>query len=118
MQIRKGAQPANVEREFNVDLSRDEVMNILIAALKSKLGPNVRLSDIQVAGDENDRLQSVTLKGIETIPLLWKPDEPQKPTAPPTVVQTPTAPARIPPEPVAASVAASNGNGNGHPFGK
>ncbi len=85
MQIRKGTPPPSVERELAVDLTRDEVLAVLVNYIKTKLGSNVRLSDISVAADELDKLTSVTISGVEVIPLVWKAnDDVAKPTQAPT----------------------------------
>lgn len=88
MQVRKGTPPPTVERELAVDLTRDEVLAVLVNYVKTKLGPNLRFDDIQVTGDEHDKLHSVTISGIEVVQLAWKnPQDPVVPT-PPAVPQS------------------------------
>ena len=99
MQIKKGTPPATVERPIAVELSRDEVLSILVAFIKTKLGPNTRFEDIQVTGDEMDKLHSVTVAGVELVPVSWQTkDDPAKPTQPATAQPTPgTIPVIAPP---------------------
>lgn len=80
MEVRRGNPPQTIERQISVDLNRDEILAVVVNHIKSKIGPNLRFDDIQVAGDENDRLQFVTVSGVEVVQLSWK-DEKAEPTS-------------------------------------
>lgn len=99
MQIKKGTPPATVERPIAVELTREEVLSILVTYIKTKLGSNTRFEDIQVTGDEMDKLHSVTVAGVELVPLSWQKDDPSsRPTQPATVQGGPISiPAVVPP---------------------
>lgn len=72
MQVRKGTPPASVERPVAVDITREEIMALIVTHLKSKLGANFRFDDnIQVIADELDKVTTVTVTGVEVIPLNW-----------------------------------------------
>jgi hypothetical protein len=84
MNIRKGDPPKAVERQVTIELTRDEVLSILVSHLKLKLqGYPIRFEEIQVAGDDNGALTLFELSGVEVIPLNWdKQDKPEKPAEP------------------------------------
>jgi hypothetical protein len=99
MQVRKGNPPAMVERPVEVDLSREEVLTVIVNYVKAKLGVNYNFNDIKVAGDEHDKLQSVSISGSEIIPLTWKADDATSTVKPvPTPVTTPPTPPFVKPK--------------------
>jgi hypothetical protein len=67
--------------------------------LNAKLGVNYNFNDIKVAGDEHDKLQSVSISGSEIIPLTWKADDATSTVKPvPTPVTTPPTPPFVKPK--------------------
>lgn len=72
MQVRKSTPPPTIERELDVDLTREEVISALVKYVKSSLGPNFKFDDIQVTGDDQNKLKSVVLSGVEIVALNWR----------------------------------------------
>ena len=75
MQIQKSDPPKSVERGLVAEFTRDDIFAILHAYLKQKL-PNypVRFDNIEVSGDEEGKLVTLSVSGVEIIPLNWKND--------------------------------------------
>jgi hypothetical protein len=102
MQIKRGSAPPTVEREIDVELSREEVLAILGAYARRKFGTDkFRFDDIQVIANKDAAgqmaLSGVTLLGVEVLTLQYPEDfAPVKvtPTAPPT--PAPVVPAKQP----------------------
>jgi len=88
MKINKSAPPTTVERPISVDFSREEVLTVLVKAVRDKFGSNLRLDDLSIIGNDNGKLDSVILAGVEILPLTWKTDN----TSASTVAPIPKAP--------------------------
>jgi hypothetical protein len=71
MKVLRGTPPPTVDREIAVDLTRDEVMAVLVKYAKEQIGPNLRLEELSVVGDEHGNLVSMTLGGNEIVPIIW-----------------------------------------------
>lgn len=76
MEIKRGAPPTHVDRELIVDMGREEILNILSFYVKKKINNDlVKLDNIEVVGTADGQLESMTLVGVESIPLKWKETE-------------------------------------------
>jgi hypothetical protein len=79
MQLKRGSAPETVEREIDVDLTREEVIAILGAYLKRKIGTDkLRFDDISVIAGKDAAGQMVfsgaTMLGVEILPLQYAED--------------------------------------------
>jgi hypothetical protein len=73
MEIKRGTPPTHVDRELIVDMGREEILNILSFYVKKKINNDlVKLDNIEVVGSADGQLESMTLVGVESIPLKWK----------------------------------------------
>lgn len=76
MEIKRGTPPTHVDRELIVDMGREEILNILSFYIKKKINNDlVKLDNIEVVGSADGQLESMTLVGVESIPLKWKETE-------------------------------------------
>ena len=80
MQLKRGNAPQTVDREIDVEITREEVITILSSFVKRKMAvdnviPKVQFDDlsiIAVKGDDGEmKLTGITLLGIETLPLQY-----------------------------------------------
>lgn len=76
MEIKRGTPPTHVDRELIVDMGREEILSILSFYVKKKINNElVKLDNIEVVGSADGQLESMTLVGIESIPLKWRETE-------------------------------------------
>lgn len=76
MEIKRGTPPSHVERSIQIEMSREEVLSILVTHVKRKLqNDRLHLDDIEVVGSPDAKLEAMTLTGAEVIPLNWNPPE-------------------------------------------
>lgn len=102
MQVRRGTPPSHVERSVVCELERDEVLQILVSYIKQKMNNgSLKLDHIEVVGSPDGQLESMTLTGVEMIPLSWSADQA---TGPSNAKPAPAAPPQ-PPAPVTTAIA-------------
>lgn len=77
MNVRRGNPPSQVERSLSIDLTREEVIYILTSYIKAKVAQGAKLTDIKVSGDEAGKMQTLTISGVEVVPLQWKENVPE-----------------------------------------
>ena len=80
MQLKRGTGPLTVDREIDVEITREEVISILSNFVKRKMAvdnvvPNVSFDDLSVVAAKdnvgNMTLTGITLLGVETLPLEY-----------------------------------------------
>lgn len=72
MNVKKGEPPKSVERSISIDFSRDEIISVLTAYVKSKVQSHpVKIENLEVHCGDEGKLSKVELSGVEIIPINW-----------------------------------------------
>jgi hypothetical protein len=75
MDIKRGTGPDKIVRPLSVEFTRQEVLEMLTAYVKRKLGTEVNLDSLKGMGTDNV-LESIVFSGTETLPIVWQGSPP------------------------------------------
>jgi hypothetical protein len=72
MKVERGKPPEFVQRSIHIEMTRDEVLSVLLSFVKRKLAnDSISLDNIQVIGNADAKLETMTISGLESVPLRW-----------------------------------------------